>query len=376
MRRRQLLALAARFAPVAAFALGTVFAGAAKAADPVKIGLLMPTKTLVGQQGVQGAELAVRMLNDQGGILGGRPIELVTYDTAFKPAEGVAAAQRLLTQDGVKMIAGEISSTVALAVIQVAQPFGAIFMAAVPKHPDVTKSGYDRVFRLNSTTSMDNKAFDSILVDEEKPAKVAVLAENTDYGRLVIAHMRELFGDKLAFSDTYEVTQGDFNSLVSNAKASGADLLCIAGSNMEQYGNIIRLTDELSFDADICVMPGILNSKGVSIAGKAAEGAFSADIYVPSLDNAANKAFVAAFEKAYGHKPEKIEELGFESIWILAKAADKAGTADDMGKVAETIRSNSWQTPRGDVTFDADGQASSGNVYQLVVKDGELQVAQ
>lgn len=360
------------FAAVAACSL--VCSGAFAQQAPVRIGVLMPTKSLVGKQGQQGALAAMEMINADGGILGGRRVELVIYDTNFQPAEGVGATQRLINQDKIKFIAGEISSTVALAVVQLAQANGVLFMAAVPKHPDVTASGYDRVFRLNSTTAMDASDFNAVLTDKVKPAKVAVLAENSDFGRLTIDNMRKLFGPKLVDAETYEMTQNDFSTLVTKVKGSGADLVCIAGSNMEQYGNILRLASELKLDAKRCLMPGILNSEGVRVAGAAAEGAFSADIYVPSLDNALNKRFVAAYREKFTETPEKIEELGFESIWLLAKAMQKAGTADDTAKVAKVLHENKWETPRGTVEFAKNGQAQSGPLINLVVKDGKVVV--
>lgn len=352
--------------------LGGLALPAAAQQPPVRIGVLMPTKSLVGKQGQQGAVVAAEMINADGGILNGRRIELVVYDTNFQPAEGVGAAQRLLNQDKIKFIAGEISSTVALAVVQLAQANGALFMAAVPKHPDVTASGYDRVFRLNSTTAMDARDFDAVLTEKVKPTKVAVLAENSDFGRLTTANLRKLFGSKVVAAEAYDMTQNDFSTLVTKVKGSGADLVCIAGSNMEQYGNILRLMQELKLDAKRCVMPGILNSEGVRVAGAAADNAFSADIYVPSLDNPLNKRFVAAYQAKYKETPEKIEELGFESIWLLAQAMQKAGTADDPAKVAKVLHDNKWDTPRGVVAFDKNGQAESGALINLVVKDGKL----
>ena len=345
--------------------------GTACAQDAVKIGLLAPTKSLVGKQIVQGGQLAADLINADGGILGGRKVELVIYDTAFQPNEGVAAAQRLIDQDGVKVIAGEISSTVALAVLQVARASGTLFIAAVPKHPDLTKGDYDRVFRMNSTTAMDSE-FETVLRDQIKPLKVAVLAENSDFGRLTIDNLKKLFGPKVVLAETYEMNQSDFSTLVTKAKASGADLVCVAGSNMEQYGAILRMEFEFQVQATRCVMPGILNSRGVAIAGKGAEGAISADIYVPTLDNPLNQRFVTAYQAKFKETPEKVEEVSFESVWLAAKAMDKAGTATDTSKIAEVLRANAWVTPRGEVKFDNTGQASSGSLIRLTVENGRL----
>lgn len=354
-----------------AAALVSVAAGASAQARDIRIGFIGPTKSLVGKQLAQGAQLAVDLINGDGGVLGGRKLQLVVYDTNFQPNEGVAATQRLLTQDGVKVIAGEVSSTVALATLQLAKASGAVFLAAVPKHPDLTKSGYDRVFRLNSTTDMDGE-FTAALKADPKVQKVAVIVENSDMGRATIDGMKAQLGSRVVMAETYEMTQSEFSTLVTKAKASGADTVCLAGSNMEQYGNILRLQDELKLTARRCVMPGILNSRGVQIGGRGAEGAFSADIYVPTLQSPLNQRFVAAYEAKYKETPEKIEALGFESVWLAAQAMQKAGTADDAAKIAQTLHTGTWDTPRGRVSFNAAGQATNGGLLPLVVKGGKI----
>jgi branched-chain amino acid transport system substrate-binding protein len=92
----------------------------AQNAAPIKIGVLMPSKTLMGKQDIEAAQLAADQINAKGGVKGAK-IELVVYDDANSPVEAVSAAQRLIDQDRVKMIIGQISSTTALAVLKVAQ---------------------------------------------------------------------------------------------------------------------------------------------------------------------------------------------------------------------------------------------------------------
>jgi branched-chain amino acid transport system substrate-binding protein len=342
------------------------------AADPVKIGVLFPVKNIIGKQGERGAELAADMLNKKGGVVDGRPVKLIVYDTNYQPVEGVAAAQRLLTQDEVKFVVGEVSSTVALAVIPVVQSEGALAMFAIPKHPDVTKSGYQNVFRLNSTTAIDAASFDKHLRDDLAPRKVAVLAENNDLGQLSVQNMKKLFGDRLVFSDFFAVQQSDFSALASNVRASNADLVCIVASNPEQSGNLLRAMSDLGYAPKRCLMPGLLNNDVPKVAGNAAEGVFSEDVYAPTLDNPLNKEFVAAYQQKYGAVPGKIEALGFESVWVVGNAIKAAGTDTDIDKISQTLRARKWRTPRGELRFDASGQALSDDIYRVEVKDGKL----
>ena len=73
-----------------------------QAQPPVKIGFPGAHKVYIGAQLLKGAQLATAMINEKGGVLGGRKIELVVYDTGFSPAEGVSAVQRLINENGVK----------------------------------------------------------------------------------------------------------------------------------------------------------------------------------------------------------------------------------------------------------------------------------
>lgn len=347
---------------------------AAHAADTIKVGLTMPTQTLLGKQAVQAAQTAVDLINQDGGVAGGSKIELVPYDDENSPVGGVAAAQRLIDQDGVKFIVGQMSSTVALAILPVAQSAGVIFVPTVPKHTDITKAGYDKLFRLNSTVAMDAAVFNGIIKDTAKAKKIAYVIENTDFGRLLLDSIKKsLEGTDAAvvYEGFYDLQQSDFGNLLTEAKASGADTLVTGGATVEQYANVIRSAAEVGFKPDnIVISPGSLNANVIKLAGASADGTMSSDIYLPSIDAPLNKRFVEAYESKFGMKPEKTEELTFEGVWLLAKAIDKAGS-DDIDKVAEALRSNVWETPRGEVRFDETGQAISES-FVVEIKDGAI----
>jgi len=343
------------------------------AAQNIKLGMTMPTKTLLGKQAVQAAELAVEMINAKGGILNGRKIELVVYDDGNSPVEGVAASQRLLDRDKVKVIMGQISSTVALAVLPLAKVEDVIFMPIIPKHNGVTATGYDKVFRLNSTVAMDGAVFNDYVATQINPTKITFIGENSDFGRLLETSLSTAFGkSKMGFVGFYDLKQADFNSLVTDARSSGADTLVVGGAIVEQYANLVRAAREIGFRPRATVMgAGTLNRRFVELAGPASEGAVSVDIYVPTLDTPLNRDFVTRYKAKFGVDPEKIEALAFEAPWIIAQAMERAGTATDTKRIADVLHSNSWEAPRGTVTFDKTGQALSKS-FVVHVKDGQI----
>jgi len=347
---------------------------AAQAAD-VKIGLTMPTQTLLGKQAVQAAELAVQFINEDGGVAGGNKVQLVPYDDQNSPVAGVAAAQRLIDQDGVKFIVGQMSSTVALAMLPVAQAAGIIYVPTVPKHTAITQANYDKLFRLNSTVAMDSEVFNGIIKDTAKAEKIAYIIENTDFGRQLLVSIKDSLARtqaKVVYVGFYDLQQSDFSNLLTEAKASGADTLVTGGANVEQYANVIRTAAEVGFKPkNKVISPGSLNVNVIKLAGASADGTLSSDIYVPSIDNALNKRFVTAYQAKYGMQPEKTEELTFEGVWLIAKAVDKAGSATDVAKIAQALHANGWETPRGEVKFDKAGQALSQS-FVVTVRGGKI----
>lgn len=360
-----------------AFAAQAAITLPAAAAEDFPIGLIMPIKTILGQQSVDAAGIAVDMINENGGVLDGRKIKLVVYDDNYSAPEGAAAAQRLIDQDNVKFMGGNYSSTVALAIIAVAQAADALYMAAMPKSTDVAKTGYKAAFQLNTTAEEDGAALKRIF-EKVAPKTVAYVGENTDFGRQFgdfVKVLTEEAGGQVVYSDFYDTKQSDFNSLVTLAKASGADTFVTMGGVVEQYANVVRTAADLGYKPrNIILGPGTMNNNAIKLAGEAAEGALSVDIYLPSFDNPLNEKFVAAYKAKFGVEPEKTEMLSFETVWLIASAINKAGT-DDVATVARTLLENSWETPRGTIRFADNGRVDA-SASIVTIKDGKIVAAE
>lgn len=366
MLRRDFLAASA------AVLTSLAFAPMAKAqSEPIRIGMLAPIRTVLGSQAAEAAKIAVEMANAKAGP-SGRRFELIIYDDGNSPVEGVSGMQRLIDQDGIRIIIGPYGSTLALAGLPVAQSEEILYLPVAAKHPDVTKSGYDKVFRFNSTVKMDG----DVLVDymqKADPKGVAYIGENNDTGRAYLAGLRAMFpndpDNRIVFNQLYDTSSSDYSGLVTAAKASGAEMLYLAGNNVEQYGNILRVAKELGYKPKYLVLaPGILNARAVELAAGGAEGAICTDIYVPSMPGEVNAAFVKAYKEKVGIAPEKLELLWFEGASVVTQAIQKSGTTD-VDKLAQLIHGTVWETPRGELKFDETGQALS-KPFIVTVKDG------
>lgn len=371
MLRRTFTALAG----AAAIAGAGVMPALAQDGDPVKIGFLVPIRTMLGEQASVAAEVAVEMINADGGVLDGRPLELIPYDDGNSPVESVSGVQRLIDAEGVNIILGPYGSTQALAVLPVASAEEVLYLPVASKHPDTTASGYDKLFRFNSTVAMDGEILSKYMQDLD-PEAIAFIGDNNETGRAYLSGLRSFFPDdpdnRVVFDQFYDSSSSDFSGIVTSAKASGADTLYLAGINVEQYGNVLRVAKELNWTPEnIILAPGILNARAVEIADGGAEGAISTDIYVPSIETDMNARFVAAYEERVGYQPEKLEMLWFEGVIALAQAIETAGTAEDVDAIAEVMHTDTFETPRGDLNFDETGQALS-SPFIVGVEDGVI----
>ena len=116
LTRRQALALPA------GIALGSLVGRPAKAAEPVKIGLVAALSGQSAKSGegiTRGLTIAIDEINARGGVLGGRMLELVRRDDKSNPAKGQTAARELIDKEGAAILFGGIDSPVSLAIVPV-----------------------------------------------------------------------------------------------------------------------------------------------------------------------------------------------------------------------------------------------------------------
>jgi ABC-type branched-subunit amino acid transport system substrate-binding protein len=192
MKRRTVLAVVVAVIVIAAAAF-FAFTTLSRPAEPIKIGLLTPLSP-PGDPGAgtrirRGAEIAVEIFNEQGGVLG-RKIELIVEDDAGTPEKGVAGARKLITSDKVVAIGGQFHSSVALQVQEVCEEFRIICMFPHPSAAAITEKGRTWTFRIH-VTDLDRSDILIRWAKEKGFKRVAAVAENTDFGLGYIKNLKD-----------------------------------------------------------------------------------------------------------------------------------------------------------------------------------------
>ena len=175
---------ALRTAVLAAVA-ATVLAAPAFAQAPIKIGVLTPLSppgdAAAGQFIVRGAKMGAEEVNAQGGILGGRKIELVMEDDAGTPEKGVAGLRKLASQDKVVAVIGQFHSSVMEATQDLAEQLKVPIFSTQASAKKLTEKHLTYTFRTH-VIDPDRVALWNKWITQQGFKRVAVLAENTDYG--------------------------------------------------------------------------------------------------------------------------------------------------------------------------------------------------
>lgn len=344
--------------------------------DPVRIAAILPLSgagTFEGELGVEGMQIVANMINAEGGILGGRQIELLPYDDKSSPEEGVSAARRAIEQDKVDAIVGNMFSPVALAMKEATRD-KILHMAIAPQHPDVTNEGHKWLFRMNETTDVRGANYSKFICEQMNLKSVAILAINDDYGRSDAENFERFFTDcgmEVKGVEFFQKTDADFTVQATKLRGMNAEGIYVAANTITQGATIYRQLRQLGYRGTLIASGGNISPKLVELTGPAIEGVFSVSPYINDLDEPLATRWRDEYRDAYKNEPAFVGALAAAGLEVVIKAMDKAGTATDYDKIAEALRSQTWDTVMGPVSFDDKGQAAISS-YIVQVKDGNI----
>ncbi|WP_375310382.1 ABC transporter substrate-binding protein [Bradyrhizobium sp. A5] len=353
------------------------YAPGAMAADPVKIGLALPLSgaaATYGQELQRGAEYAADLVNQRGGILGGRKIELVFEDEKGTPQGGVAAVQKLMSVGRVKAITGGTNSSVVLAESSVTKK-RILQVNAGAQADAITDQGSPWLFQVNNTVSLNSEAFNAYIVKTLKPKAVAYMGENSEFNKTVLEKLKaslQSAGIELVSTSTYDAETNDFTSILTKIKASNPDMIYVADAYPARAAQLWKQVRQLGGFKIEVMSPGVVTPGMIKPSEGAMNGVVTGEIFMASDPGAEGKEFVENYQKKFNSPPGKGELVIFEAINLIAAAMDKAGTDSDYDKISKVIRENSWPSPRGLLKFDEKGRARAPYFYIQRIDNGSL----
>jgi branched-chain amino acid transport system substrate-binding protein len=311
--------------------------GPSRAADPIRIGVLLPMTGPFAKNGIENWEamqIARDMINERGGV-NGRPIEYVNGD-ATSPAAAISETERLITKEGVKITTGSFASPLAIAVSQAAERHGVFHWETTGAAEIITRRGFKHTFQVGAPARKYGQvAVDFIVGDLTKrlnkpldKLRIALLWENRAFGKSVGDGIRAYAKSKkieLVYDEGYDQFSTDMTPIVQKLKDTKPDIL-IAISFPNDAILFQRKAKELNFtvDAFIGVSAGYSSPDLRNSIGSMVNGIFVADFppkVNPNVLSADTRKIADEFYKRYEKKmqrpPAGHATAGFSAIWAL-----------------------------------------------------------
>ena len=303
------------------------------AAETVKIGMLQgftgPTESLVAPMAL-GGELAIKEVSDSGQLLGGMKVVSVRGDsTCIDAAAATAAAERLITSDGVAAINGATCSGATTAVLNnVALPNGVVMISPSATSPALsTIPDNDLFFRTAPSDARQGEVLANVIKSRGYKS-VAVTYTNNDYGKGLADSFKAAFeavGGKVTVVAAHEDGKADYSAEVGALSAGGSELLVVAGYLDQGGKGIIRASlDTGAFDK--FVLPdGMVGDALAASFGDSFNGSFGT---VPGTDSpGAKKMADISSGKGFNGTDPYVPEC-YDASALILLAMQSAGSTD------------------------------------------------
>jgi len=347
----------------------------------LKVAILAPLSGPVPTFGVStrdGALMAIDEWNAKGGVLGMKIIPIVE-DSQCTPDPAVNAANKVIDQDGVKFIVGEVCSKASIPVSEIANSKGVIQISPTSTNEQVTVDANGNVkpyiFRACFIDPFQGYVGAKFAI-EQLGAKTAfvMLDQANDYVKGLATEFAknfEMMGGKVVGTESYTATDTDFSVILGKIAEAKPDVVYLP-----DYYNIVNLVTKQAKEKGINV-PFIggdgWDSPDLDLASAA--GGFFTNHYSPDDP----RPEVVNFLKAYGEKykdesgnpkvPDALAALAYDATNVLLQAINDAGTTD-TAKVRETLEKINFKGVSGNITFDANHNPIKSAALLAVKPDG------
>lgn len=337
-----------------------------------EVGSLTGNDATFGTSTRDGVDLAFKQINAAGGIKG-RKIKVLVMDDQGKPEEAATAVTKLVSQDKVSAILGEVASTRSLAMAPIAQNAKVPMITPSSTNPEVTQKG-EYIFRVCFIDPFQALVMAKFASGTLHAKKAAILRDiKNDYSTDLSNLFTELFkkmGGEIVIDQSYAAGDADFKSQLTSIKGKAPDVIYVPGYYTE-VGLIARQAKELGLLAPLLGGDGWDSEKLTEIAAGALDGSFFSNHYTPDDKGAAVQKFIADFKATYNQVPDVMAALGYDAAMVLADSMRRAASlgGDDLRKaIAET---KDYAGVTGKITIDKLRNAQKSGVV-IEIKGGKF----
>ena len=297
----------------------------------IKIGFQVPLTGFAATDGKSAeiaAQMAIEEINNSGGVIGEK-LYLIVYDDQAKSDQAIFTANKLIGEDGVKLVVNGSYSASGRAAAPIFQNAGVTTIVAYGVHPDITLAG-DHIFRLVHLGPPQGRATALFVAKDLKLKNVSTITMDNDYGQATMDGFLEAspkYGIKVINKYSYSLKDRQFGSIVASVKRDNPDGIYATGYFFTA-GPLVAQLRAAGIKAPIIGSQAFDSQKFIEIAGPAAEGSYIVDSLDRDRKDAALQKFFAEFTKRAGYPPESVASVVYSAVKLMADGIKRAGSAD------------------------------------------------
>ena len=360
---------------VALVATAVAFFGCAKKVEEVKIGVIASLTGDLAEPGTKsfnGIKLAIDAYNDAHPRI---PIKLIVEDSKAHPTDGVNAINKLVNIDHVKLVIGDLTSGVTLAMAPIAEKNHVVILAPGASNPKVREAG-DYIFRNWASDNFDGQVMARYLISELGKKNAAVIYINNEYGTGLADAFEKTFienAGKVVLKEKYDQGASDFRTVLAKLKGSDFDCVYLPGQPREN-GLLIRQMKEIGISTTIAANLSVESPDFYASAKAAAEGIiFSTPAFDVNSNEENIKKFTESYESKFKTKPDAVAGHGYDAANIMIEAIKMADY--DLAKVKDELyKIRDFPGVTGNTTFDDHGDVIKAVMIKRLNKDGSAMI--
>jgi branched-chain amino acid transport system substrate-binding protein len=361
------------------FCLALGVAGSAIAQETIKIGefgSLTGDNASFGISQNNGVQMAVEEINAAGGVLG-KKIDLTVEDNMTKQGETTTITRKLISQDHVVAIIGEVASSKTLEAAPIAQAAKIPLLATAATNPKVTQTG-DYVFRVCFTDDFQAVVIARFVLEKLKEKNIAFMTDvKQDYSVGLTNIAKDYLaknGGNVVKEQSYSSGDKDFRAQLTDIKSANPDVIIITGYYPEA-SLIAKQARQFGIKATLVGGDGWDGSSLIPVGGKAIEGAYFSNHFSTEDTSPLVQDFVKKYKAKYNAVPDAFAALGYDATKLLADAIKRAGSTDSEKIRAAVQDTEGFPGVSGKITIGKDRNAVKSAVI-LTIKDGTLKFAE
>lgn len=358
-------------------------------------GSLTGNDATFGQSTKNGVELALAdLIEQQQGRIGDLTVRVVVEDDQGRPEEAATVVQKLINQDQVIALLGEVASSRSLAAAPIAQAAGVPMITPSSTNPRVTEAG-DYIFRMCFIDPFQGTVMAKFARQNLGLDRVAILKDvRNDYSVGLADFFTRAFtgmGGTIIAEQAYSAGDQDFRAQLTTLKGRNPQAIFIPGYYTE-VGLIARQARELGYQGPLLGGDGWESEQLLEIGGAALNGAYYSNHFSNDNPDPALQRFLEKYRERFGSEPDAIGGLAYDAARVLfmhlqemateqpgvfaglssANAgtdARRAATANLRDRIARTAN---FPGVTGEITLDENRNATKSAVV-IEVKDGRKQ---